>query len=366
MKNILLAAASAFLATTNLSAQENVGIGTPTPDYPLDVRGLTFPGSYVIRAESIGNGSGIGATIDDANFGFLSLESAIRGVAVANAGVTGISSSGNGLAGYAETGKGIFASSIAGRAVDATCSGTGTAGYFYSSEGLGLVVEKGNVGIGVLNPYLPLEVRGAMAIVSDASGFANIRFRSPDAGDSACIIFGNRDYFAFESEAVGAKPTLGLWVNRNDNDVEPFDDNLTDFGTPVYRFRNIYAGNGTIQTSDARMKKNISPLNYGLDAVMKLRPVAYHWKNQRDGTERQIGFIAQEVESIIPEAVVHSRVSAEIIQRAKDAGKPVAAITDPYGMKYNELIPVLAKAIQEQQQKIEQLEKELLQLKTKR
>gem|GEM_PF-5530573 len=366
MKNILLAVTAAFFASTNLFAQQNVGIGTLAPIYPLDVRGFTFPGSYVIKAESMGNGSGICAIVDNANFAFLSLESAIRGEAVTSSGVTGITLSGNGLTGYAETGKGLYASSIAGRAVDASCSGTGTAGYFYSSAGLGLIVEKGRVGIGVLNPYQPLEVKGAMAIAADGLNAPFIRFRAPAAGDSACMIFGNNTYFAIESEAVGTKPTTGLWVNRNDNDLEPYDDNLTDLGTSLYRFRNIYAANGTIQTSDARMKKNISPLNYGIDAVMKLRPVAYDWKNQQDGVERQIGFIAQEVETIIPEAVVHMQVSAETIQRAKDAGKPVAAITDPYGMKYSELIPVLAKAIQEQQQKIEQLEKELLLLKKKK
>ena len=51
-----------------------------------------------------------------------------------------------------------------------------------------------------------------------------------------------------------------------------------------------------------------------------------------------IGFIAQEMESIVPEAV--------------DVPKTAA---DHYGMKYNELIPVLTKAIQEQQAQIEQL-----------
>jgi len=365
MKNILPALLATLLVSVNLSAQ-NVGIGTFTPNYPLEVRGFTFPGYFVIKAESQGSGSGIYANIESAGFAPVPLESAIRGEAVFSSGITGISLSGNGLAGYAETGKGVYASSIAGRAVDAICSGTGTAGYFYSAAGLGLVVEKGNVGIGVENPYMPLEVKGSMALVAAGMNAPFIRFRGPVAEDSASMIFANSTYLAIESEALGTKPVTGLWVNRVDNDLEPYDDNFTDLGTPIYRFKNIYAANATIQTSDGRMKKNISTINYGLDAVMKLRPVTYDWKNQQDGAAKQLGFIAQEVEAVVPEAVVHSVVSAATIEAARASGKPVPAITDPYGMKYSELIPVLTKAIQEQQQKIEELEKEILLLKKKR
>ncbi|MBL0358904.1 MAG: hypothetical protein IPP72_19460 [Chitinophagaceae bacterium] len=243
-----------ILIAGSLSAQ-NVGIGIINPNYPLDVQGFTFPGFFVINGKSLGNGAGIYSKIDNAGFAPLSLESAIRGEAVMNNAVTGISLSGNGLTGYAETGKGVYASSIAGRAVDAISSGTGTAGYFYSSAGFGLIVEKGNVGIGIANPYLPLEVKGSMAIYPDGLNAPFIRFRAPAADDSASMIFANNSYFAIESEAWATKPATGLWVNRIDDDLEPFNDNLTDLGTPVYRFKNIYAGNATIQTSDGRMKK---------------------------------------------------------------------------------------------------------------
>ncbi|MBL0358903.1 MAG: tail fiber domain-containing protein [Chitinophagaceae bacterium] len=103
-----------------------------------------------------------------------------------------------------------------------------------------------------------------------------------------------------------------------------------------------------------------------MNTVMQLRPVTYNWKDPKDGTGQQIGFIAQEVETLVPEAVVHSQVTPQQIEQAIAVGKPVPAITDPYGIKYSELIPVLTKAIQEQQLKIEQLEKELFFLKSKK
>jgi predicted RNase H-like nuclease (RuvC/YqgF family) len=70
-----------------------------------------------------------------------------------------------------------------------------------------------------------------------------------------------------------------------------------------------------------------------------LRPVSYHLK--KDTLKNvQLGFIAQEVEPIIPEMVV----------------KPTTS-EDFYAMRYTELIPVLTKAIQEQQDIINDLKK---------
>jgi hypothetical protein len=218
------------------------------------------------------------------------------------------------------------------------------------------------VGIGIDTPHHMLEVNGEILVYPSLLASPSIRFK-PFEDDSSSLVWSSSDYLVLQSEIWGTNPITGLWVNKIDDDLEPYDDNLTDLGTALYRFKNIYAGNGTIQTSDARMKKNISNLTYGIETVMKLRPVSYNWKDQRAGLGRQIGFIAQEVETVLPEAVVHSRMTESQRKRALKAGKPVPAITDPYGMRYEEIIPVLTKAIQEQQAKIELLEKEISQLK---
>ena len=94
--------------------------------------------------------------------------------------------------------------------------------------------------------------------------------------------------------------------------------------------------------SDIRLKKNIKNLNYGLAEVMKLRPVSFYLKTDTANTEHKIGFIAQEVEVLVPEAV--------------DIWKDDMQTRH---MLYAEMVPVLTKAIQEQQAIIEAQKKEI-------
>lgn len=57
--------------------------------------------------------------------------------------------------------------------------------------------------------------------------------------------------------------------------------------------------------SDRRLKEHIVdlPAERGLAAVMKLRPVTYHWKDKKMDQSQRIGLIAQEVQTVFPEAV---------------------------------------------------------------
>lgn len=219
------------------------------------------------------------------------------------------------------------------------------------------------IGIGTATPNNLLDIRLNTVSIGDNLGTGNpaIYWKTGLATDSV-ITFANQAYAATYFNNNGLN-FIGLWISKLDNDIEPYDDNATDMGNPLYRWANVYAANGLIQTSDARMKKDIRGLDGGLDKVMRLRPVTYTWKDASNGNGNEIGFIAQEVEGIVPEAVVHSTVSAEKISNAKANGKPVPEITDPYGMKYNELIPVLTKAIQEQQSQIDALQEEIRKLK---
>ena len=94
-----------------------------------------------------------------------------------------------------------------------------------------------------------------------------------------------------------------------------------------------YASGAAGALSDRRHKTNISDLSFdALKVVNELRPVSFEWKEPQDsGMEgSQLGFIAQEVEEIIPEAVLTEDNEEET-----------------KGLKYNALIPVLTKAIQE-------------------
>ena len=94
-------------------------------------------------------------------------------------------------------------------------------------------------------------------------------------------------------------PTTALQVNGV---ITPNADNTSSLGNATYRWSAVFAANGTIQTSDARLKDNIASTTYGLADLLKLRPVSFTWKAQpQQGT--QLGFIAQEVQPIFPELV---------------------------------------------------------------
>ena len=96
---------------------------------------------------------------------------------------------------------------------------------------------------------------------------------------------------------------------------------------------------GVVLTSDARLKRNISNTQHGLSTVMALRPVEYEKKNSISESvynRHEIGFIAQEILKVLP----------SVVTEGKDADKTLA-------VSYTELIPVLTKAIQEQQSQID-------------
>ena len=121
----------------------------------------------------------------------------------------------------------------------------------------------------------------------------------------------------------------------------PYTDNLFDLGTSTFRWDDVYATSGIVNTSDIRLKKNIKGLRYGLDEIMKLEPISYQWKNSRDPSEVKIGFSAQQLRTVLPEVVkTHEFVYPE----ENEPG--VLQENENLGVYYSDIIPVLTKAIQ--------------------
>ena len=102
-------------------------------------------------------------------------------------------------------------------------------------------------------------------------------------------------------------------------------------------------------SSDYRLKENIQPMQNALGVVAQLNPVTYTWK--ADGSDGQ-GFIAHELQAVVPDCVTGEKdaVDAE--------GKPVYQ-----GIDTSFLVATLTKAIQEQQEQINQLKAEVAALK---
>ncbi|MBU0473379.1 MAG: tail fiber domain-containing protein [Bacteroidetes bacterium] len=126
--------------------------------------------------------------------------------------------------------------------------------------------------------------------------------------------------------------------------------------SPSYRLYVNGTSGGTnawTNDSDKRLKKDVNLIENGLDKVMKLRPITFYWKQsefpKRNYDDRNhVGFIAQEVEVVVP----------QVVSTADDEMKTKS-------IAYSDLVPVLTKAIQEQQKLIEELRDRISNLENK-
>ena len=101
--------------------------------------------------------------------------------------------------------------------------------------------------------------------------------------------------------------------------------------------------------SDKRLKRNITPLQNSIATVMQLNPVSYEKKQSIasiDYNMKENGFIAQELQKVMP----------TLVTEGKDKDKLLS-------VNYTALIPVLTKAIQEQQEQLSTQKKEIEELK---
>jgi hypothetical protein len=137
-------------------------------------------------------------------------------------------------------------------------------------------------------------------------------------------------------------------------------DNLGNvgIGTSAPTVRLQVAGdiiaNSIAGSSDARFKTNITPIENPLQKVLRLRGVKFDWNkkafpDRSFSDSRAIGFIAQEVEKVLP----------EVVQTEKTAEGYMA-------VQYDKVVALLVEAIKEQQKQINSLKAELKKQRKKR
>ena len=149
------------------------------------------------------------------------------------------------------------------------------------------------------------------------------------------IRFGSAEYF---EDGGGFQITAG-------GTIRPDTDNSRDLGTPTFRWDDVFATNGVIQTSDRRAKKDIKSLSYGLDEIMQLRPVTYKWKKDPD-KGNQVGLIAQEVQKVINE-IVYDPTLDKVSDEDGNLVSRENADQLKLGISYSALIPVIIKVHKE-------------------
>ena len=111
--------------------------------------------------------------------------------------------------------------------------------------------------------------------------------------------------------------------------------------------------------SDIRAKKEIQPMQYGLKEVLQLNTISYKLKDD-PFQDKKIGLIAQEVNKLIPEA------SKTEDYKKNEKGEFEKVQLDTIRVSYVNLVPVLVKAVQEQQEIINLLKEEVELLKNKK
>lgn len=209
------------------------------------------------------------------------------------------------------------------------------------------VANNGNVGIGYPGPQEPLHVNnptntlGEVGVIELSTDYMINNFTTGVKGrfNNLNFVWDGPGGFVWEN---GGSELVRIQANGT---FRPGTDGSADLGTATNRWNTLYATNGTINTSDRRKKKAIEGLAYGIEQVMLLNPVRFEWKEDEKG-EKKIGFIAQELMEVLPETV----------KKGNDKNETM-------GVYYADIIPVLTKAIQQQQELIEKQQQEIESLK---
>jgi hypothetical protein len=123
--------------------------------------------------------------------------------------------------------------------------------------------------------------------------------------------------------------------------------------------------------SDGRLKTNITQVKGGLDIIKKLNPVYFDWDQKTDrgksfGTKHQVGFIAQQVEKILPEVVTRGGDSYRTLEYGNLTAVIVAAVKELYHkvMGHDAQILALKAEKETMSKKIQALEKDNADIKS--
>ena len=218
---------------------------------------------------------------------------------------------------------------------------------------LTIELGSGQIGIGTAAPSTKLHIYEStnanvnLRVASVSSGFEpGIELLKTGAGSDWRIKTATTGNLVF-TRSVDDLVTPIDEYEMSSTALRPFTDGSNTLGTATNRWSTVYSTVGAINTSDARDKENISDLNYGLNEIMKLRPVSFTWKeNPQWG--KKIGFIAQEVKPVLSEVVQVGTLKTKA-EAKNDQGNALNKNSDKLGIYYSDIIPVTVKAIQEQQ-----------------
>jgi hypothetical protein len=312
----------------------NVGIGTTSPANSLDVQNIS---TSQIRVGYVAGGAtqyyDFGRDSSDGLFGFNGAQTSFVGYKWKIQGTEAmrINSSGNVGIGTTTTTNGKLSVTTATNypgifITDGTYSGAITPS---GLGGMALVSNGAYSQIFYVNSAerMRIDASGYLLVNQTSSGGNNAQFQVSSASTNAGQFIVTTSSYPIVASQNGSGSGL-IYFNYNATNIGTITTNgsATAYNT----------------SSDYRLKNDVQPLSNGLATVSALNPVTYNWISNGSKGE---GFIAHELQTVIPDAVTGTK-------DAVDAdGKPVYQ-----GVDYSKIVVHLVAAIQELSAKVTALE----------
>ena len=351
-----------------ISSGGDVGIGTDSPSTLLEARANTATTDAILTLRQLGSGdSSIDFQTSTSPFGFCmgvdgsDSDSFKISTGLGNVGTdTRLRISSTGAATLTKTGSGVNDPNLS-----IINSGADEASIYFNTQHpptgygwkCGMNIATTSFAIGTINSSGLMSDK--LAISSGGSVFIN---KTGNNVNEDGFDFGAQGFLTATCNFSGANEMIVL--------------NQRGTGTTKIDFRNGNTGKGSIvwttsatafnTTSDHRLKENVTPITDALSRVNQLKPSRFNFIADADNTVD--GFIAHEVEDIIPEAIsgekdamrdeefeLTPRVDevtdeeGNVITEAVEAVMETRSVPDYQGIDQSKIVPLLTAAIQEQQ-----------------
>ena len=228
---------------------------------------------------------------------------------------------------------------------------------YATNYSLSLNPNGGNVGIGNSAPATTLTVgNGTGTIPGEITLFpATANFEGGQINIKKSLVGSTADWIIDQYGSTAADARLRIFSNSELNGMVIKENGYIGMGNNAPTVRLQVTGdiiaNSIAGSSDARFKTNIFPIANPLQKVLQLRGVTFDWKtkdfpSRMFSANRAVGFIAQEVEQVLPEVVQTENT------------------TEGYkSVQYDKVVALLVEAIKEQQKQIESLKTEVKKLR---
>jgi hypothetical protein len=349
--------------TTLALKDGKVGIGTTSPAYPLDVNGGTE--NVVMRIASTDSDSLLvfednsttdrvllGAQGEDfllrtdlGKFVFRANNNTIDAVTILNTGNVGIGTD-SPQSKLHVAGSGYFLGTewVGDSDYDGTQNHNGirvggNTSYWWqisrenvSSGHLSFIVKTNNTP----DEKMRIQTDGNVLIGTDDSNIAGA-----SGGNEGIRLDGAQGQFQITSVS-----DTQMYINRQGTDGSVIA--FRKSGAPVGTVSVTSSGTTYNTTSDRRLKDNITTITDGKEKLLAMNPVTHTWKADPNTGETVHGFIAQEMQEVIPEAVSGDADSDEMMS-----------------MDYGRITPVIVAALQDALKEIEELKTRINELEAK-